>query len=214
MKRIGFSVLALIAAAGTAAAADLPSRRVAPAYAPVAMATSWTGLYVGVNASYNFLGRDVIPRPDGFAVGARIGYDYQFNNNIVLGAFVDGDYAFGRKTSELGTALFRNSVRNSHEYTISVNARLGYAFGQTLLYVTGGYSYAQLKFRNITGPLPAGPFTTVSGTANANGWNLGAGIEHKFTQNLSGFVEYRYHQVRDGGTASINQVKAGVNYRF
>ncbi|MGL4812191.1 MAG: outer membrane protein, partial [Beijerinckiaceae bacterium] len=163
MKRLALSLLATVAVAGTAAAADLPSRKVAPAFSPVMMPATWTGLYVGINGSYNFLGRDVNPRPDGFAIGARIGYDHQFASNVVVGVFADGDYAFGRKTSNFGTAAFLNRVRNSHEYTLSVNARLGYAFGPTLIYLTGGYSNAQFKFRNESGPLPGGPITVVSG---------------------------------------------------
>jgi outer membrane immunogenic protein len=51
MKKILLSSAALVALAGSALAADLPSRKAAPA-APVV--PLWTGFYAGLNAGYNF----------------------------------------------------------------------------------------------------------------------------------------------------------------
>ncbi|RDI52376.1 hypothetical protein DES45_1151, partial [Microvirga subterranea] len=55
MKKILLSSVALLGLTATAMAADLPSRRAAPA--PIIAAVpvfTWTGFYVGVNAGYGW----------------------------------------------------------------------------------------------------------------------------------------------------------------
>ena len=54
MKKILLSSVALATMAGAALAADLPSRRVAPAPYVAVPVFTWTGFYVGVNAGYGF----------------------------------------------------------------------------------------------------------------------------------------------------------------
>ena len=49
MKRILLSVTALLALVGGAGAADLPSRKAAPAYVPPPPPPMWTGFYAGLN---------------------------------------------------------------------------------------------------------------------------------------------------------------------
>ena len=98
----------LVAATSTAAlAADLPSRRAPPVFAPsiVPPAFSWTGLYFGGTAGYAFDGEgqntfiantaaqqngvNVGNRPgflnnrsSGFTGGGTIGYNFQFNDGV------------------------------------------------------------------------------------------------------------------------------------
>ncbi len=52
MKKLLISVASLSMMAGAAFAADLPSRKAAPVYAPPP--PMWTGFYAGLNAGYNF----------------------------------------------------------------------------------------------------------------------------------------------------------------
>lgn len=113
MMRATLLASATLMIAGTAFAADLPARKVAPT-APVAPAFSWTGFYVGVNAGVNWSSRNVetilnggdtaaayypdivqaiSPSPygnsrTGFIGGAQIGYNYQINQ-FVIGAEAD-----------------------------------------------------------------------------------------------------------------------------
>jgi outer membrane immunogenic protein len=56
MKRILFTVsaIALAFSAGTAFAADLPSRKEAPVYIPPPPPPMWTGFYAGLNAGYGW----------------------------------------------------------------------------------------------------------------------------------------------------------------
>ena len=46
--------VALALVAGSAFAADLPSRKEAPVYVPPPPSFSWTGLYGGINIGYGF----------------------------------------------------------------------------------------------------------------------------------------------------------------
>ena len=113
MMRATLLASATLMIAGSAFAADLPARKVAPT-APVAPAFSWTGFYVGVNAGVNWSSRNVetilnggdtaagyypdivqaiSPSPygnsrTGFIGGAQIGYNYQINQ-FVIGAEAD-----------------------------------------------------------------------------------------------------------------------------
>ena len=103
MKKIIISALSLAALTGSAVAADLPSRKAAPAYVPPA-APMWTGFHVGLNAGgtwgnnsslstttwpmNNFVatqpvywayGNTALPGSSngGFIGGGQVGYDWQ-----------------------------------------------------------------------------------------------------------------------------------------
>ena len=114
--RILFSA-ALVAATATAAlAADLPSRRAPPVYAPPPIPVfTWSGAYIGGNAGYAFdsgtsyqsngnaaaaagqINRGVVPayartRSSGFTGGGQVGYNFELGNGAfgalpVLGSF-------------------------------------------------------------------------------------------------------------------------------
>ena len=79
MSRIhiaGASVLALVAGAGVAAAADIPNYEAPPAaaYSP-APAWSWTGPYVGLQGGYGW-GAGTVTN-NGWLGGAYAGYNFQ-----------------------------------------------------------------------------------------------------------------------------------------
>ncbi len=212
MKNLLLATTAILLAA-PALAADLPLRSAAMAPAPMMVAMNWTGFYLGVNVGYvaaEELG--VAPfsvEVDGFTVGARIGYDMQLSPNWVIGAFADIDASFAKDT------VF--GVRVKAPIMANINLRVGYLISPaTLLYVTGGYSYADLS---IKAPFPLPPGLPGS----ADGWNLGAGIEHRFTRNWSAFVEARHVEMNYNRIVILPgapdhahawQVKVGVNYRF
>jgi outer membrane immunogenic protein len=118
MKKALISAVSFATLATTAMAADLPSRKAAPVYAPPP--PMWTGFYAGLNAGYNFgtnsnaasqnwgtnwltpTGDAVLPgtapismdafssnTQSGFIGGGQIGYNYQYGSNILLGVEAD-----------------------------------------------------------------------------------------------------------------------------
>jgi outer membrane immunogenic protein len=212
MKKLLLASTAVLLAA-PALAADLPRRSAAVAPAPVMVVMNWTGFYLGANVGYiagEEIGNGVNTlQNSAFTIGARIGYDFQVSSNWVIGAFADLDAGFGDDT------VF--GVKVETPFFANVNLRLGYLVGPaTLLYVTGGYSYADIKLK-AGFPLPAGL------PGSADGWNVGAGIEHRFTYNWSAFIEARYVDLSFDripflaaapDSANAFQVKVGVNYRF
>lgn len=228
IRTILFAAVALYALAGTVMAADLPSRRAAPAaYIPPPAMFAWTGFYAGLDIGYAWQNARAVntafapaplvgsPSPRGVIGGGFIGYNYQLGA-IVLG--VEGDVE-GSGVSASGPF----GARLGQTIRASARGRLGYAFDRALFYATGGVAIANVTFRAPWFPFPA------AGGASATraGWTVGGGLEFAFTPNWTGRVEYRYS---DLGTASFaaplplgaanavrirdNAVRAGVAYKF
>jgi outer membrane immunogenic protein len=122
MKKLLLSTVAFAGLTAGAMAADLPSRRAAPAPYVAVPVFTWTGFYVGVNAGYGFstgtnnngafavapgtgatlsaplAGYVGVVTPgarndsDGFVGGGQVGYNYQIGN-FVIGIEADAQYA-------------------------------------------------------------------------------------------------------------------------
>lgn len=216
MKKILLATTAVLLAA-PALAADLPRRSAAVAPAPMfVQSMNWTGFYVGLNVGYvspEELGTAPnTVQADGFTIGARLGYDWQVGQNWVIGALVDLDAGFGKDTVFGATAKI--------PFLASLNLRVGYLITPaTLLYATGGYTYADIK---ISAPFP---LAGLGLPGSADGFNIGAGIEHRFNSNWSVFGEYRYNSLRLDNSLGVfpgapirdidaHSFKVGVNYRF
>jgi outer membrane immunogenic protein len=206
MKKYLLATAALLFAATSASAADMAARPYtkAPAMAP-AIIYNWTGFYIGGHVGGAFRGNsnNVLGGGDDgrFMGGGQIGWDTQFAPNWVFG--LEANYSFIDTSSS-----FANRGLGS------VTGRLGYTWGPSLLYVKGGYAWADSRFTN--------GFT---GNGGRDGYTVGGGLEYLFSQNWSGKVEYQYY---DFGTTSFvtptfaiggfrndeHTIKAGLNYRF
>ena len=123
----------------------------------------------------------------GFLGGGQIGYNFVFGK-IVLG--VEADIAH---TSIDTTSTFQQSfpccVRDTslHQELSSlstVRGKLGYAFDNVLIYVTGGLAIGQVEYSfRLTDPsLAGGGFAGDSNSKLAVGYTGGAGIEISFGQ--------------------------------
>ena len=206
------AVALLAGASSTAAmAADLPSRKVAPAPVYAAPIFTWTGLYAGLQAGYawdnvsvgnafNLIAPLNVSR-NGFVGGGHVGYLVQ-----------SGPAVFGLEGDVEGTTIKNGALR------ASLRGRLGFAIDRTLLYVTGGGALANQSY-TIWSPLGS---NTTSNTKL--GWTVGAGAEYAISQNWSARLEYRYS---DFGRTNIsnylssasvrrteNAVRLGVSYHF
>jgi outer membrane immunogenic protein len=209
VSKVALAVAGLVCAAGAASAADLPARvyTKAPAYvAPIAY--NWTGFYLGAHIGGAFAGEDnaLVGNNDGqFMGGGQIGYDYQFSPNWVLG--LEANYSF----------LANDSSSNFRDRGLgSVTGRLGYTWGPAMLYVKGGYAWADTH----------SSFGFASDNGDS-GYTVGGGLEYMLSQNWSAKLEYQYYNFGDVnfvfagppvviGTLhnDIHTVKLGVNYRF
>lgn len=227
IKSVGAAV-ALALLSTTAMAADLPSRRAPPVYVPPPLPVfSWTGLYIGAHAGYEFGSSQTSStvgfgsaNPSGFIGGGHIGYNYQFGNfgglgsGLVLG--VEGDVdGSNYKSGYFAGPMFTSA---SQDIQGSARGRLGIAVDRVLFYATGGAAFGGLNNQYFA---PAG-FATVD--RSKVGWTAGAGVEYAITNNWSARVEYRY---TDFGTSTDfipggfaqrketdNRVQAGVSYKF
>src|SRR6202035_3074212 len=172
-----FAVGALLSAQ-CASAADLS---VAPLFKapPPAMAPAynWSGFYLGVNGgggwgqSYLGTNTDRIRTSRGL-VGGTAGYNYQFQNNFVLGLEGDMDWAHLNGTNS--SVNCPAGCSTSDTWLSTVRGRAGYAFGGVMPYVTGG-----LAVGDIRASTPGFP-----GATNTNaGWTVGGGVEFALPGN-------------------------------
>ena len=81
--------IAAVLAAGTAQAADLPSHKAAPDFAPPPPVFSWTGFYVGLNAGGGFKADSGAGEFSGVVGGGQIGYNLQLAPMFVVGLEAD-----------------------------------------------------------------------------------------------------------------------------
>lgn len=223
---------AMMLASGSALAADLPTPTV----------NEWTGFYIGLQAGYSWMdtngGYDHndpgSPYPDnmksfntdlqpsGVVLGGQVGADYQFDNNVVIGAEFSAAYlGLEDKMNDQLARYFNPSsndtISSDVNFQALLTARLGYAIGSTLPYVKGGYSWANSEFKDTQGP------HKIENTLG--GWALGGGVEQKLTEHISAKVEYMHvwydEETYFNGQAyqassepSQNTITAAVNYRF
>jgi outer membrane immunogenic protein len=120
--------------------------------------TNWTGFYLGLNSGYSFGRSDahytdpsfraypINSTPDGWSVGMQGGANYQLTNgalnHVVLGFEVEFSYLHVSDTiyDQASDAHGRpgNTIDTSSEYAGTLRARLGYAVGRFLPYLTAG----------------------------------------------------------------------------
>jgi outer membrane immunogenic protein len=212
IRFLGASLIALSAAAGPAAAADISQDTYTPppdvTYNPEP-AFSWTGLYLGGVVGYGWGDVDTDTTSfdaDGFLGGVYTGYNYQFPNNVVVG--IEGDVTYHDQDGSGAGGVSANTDWNG-----TLRPRLGYAFDRFMPYITGGLAVGNVEASE--------PGDSDSGTAV--GWTAGAGIETAITDNVTARVEYRYTDLGSNGASlatagdvdvSSHGVMVGLGFKF
>jgi outer membrane immunogenic protein len=242
LRKFLLSSVATVGMMASAAAADLPTEKGPPAYAPPPPpAFSWTGFYVGghVGGAWD---TGAVTDVDAYAAGAtpgtvtplrasgvfgggQAGFNWQ-TGPLVVGIEGDGGYlGLSDSTPLTGTASGTRVGENAGAYG-DITGRLGFAFDRVLIYAKGGWAFLN--------DIPS--FSTVSGSFSSrtspgvsSGPTVGGGIEYAITPNWSVKVEYQYFDfdhanytvLSGGGTPfrflqhrQINAVELGLNYRF
>ncbi len=206
------ATVAVIGLASVASAADMPTK--APVYkAPIAVAPSWTGFYVGGGVGYGMYNADTIwflpsgasRQPLTQTQGGRgwlgtvsVGYDYQFNNNIVAGVLADYDLASIKGTLQDQLPFTTGTLTENSAWAIG--ARAGWLITpQVLSYINGGYTQAHFSSTNMlsnaNGILfqpPVGAVVSTIPSQTYNGWFMGGGMETNFAPGWFWRNEYRY----------------------
>jgi outer membrane immunogenic protein len=172
---------------------------------------TWSGLYIGASGAYAALNAEHTEggnsEPDVNVDGALFGIQGGYNlrlDQIVLG--VEGSFALSDAD---GSGHFYSN-NNCCDYDINmknlgtVRARAGMALGEsenTLLYITGGLAFADLKISGYPD----------SASESHTGFVIGLGAEHMVTDSISIKAEYNPGEVIKLA-GSVFEV--GVNFHF
>jgi outer membrane immunogenic protein len=238
MVGLGLTIVGSVFLIGSAQAADLPVRPVAPQpqYVAPAPVWSWTGFYVGGNvggawgnieATDVITGATVSPNKSGFAGGGQIGFDYQMGPWVIgIRNIFDGTSISGGAT--ISDPLFSGTVNAHLHWFDALTARGGYLVQPNLLlYAQGGAAWTSW---DVTAINAAGVQVGQISGGNRTGWTVGGGVEWMFVPHWSAFVEYNYmgFGTRSATTTAcvagtcalvsaksdLQNVLVGVNYKF
>ena len=216
-KHLLIGVVVLVLTAGSALAGE----------------TDWTGFYIGLNAGYNFGHSDasytapelsafsIDSNPSGWSGGLQLGANYQLKNRLVFGieaeaSLVDASDTIYDSMSDAHRHP-NNTIKTSSDYAGTVRARLGYAAGRFLPYLTAGVAGANAKVSATDGPLSESAFLV--------GWTVGGGIEYALNKNWSVRAEYLHVDLgqhtwfagefwQSSSTSTSETIRFGVNYKF
>jgi outer membrane immunogenic protein len=200
---------------GAASAADMAVKAKAPV-AAIAPPCIWCGFYVGLNAGaswtrnddvYTFFGAGTPiiaaarPEATSFIGGGQVGYNWQWGQ-FVLG--IEGDIAWRHHTDSANLVPFAGApndqvnVTNSQNWLGTVRPRAGVAFGNVLLYGTGGVAFGEVEHSYQEIRVTTGQARVLADTATKTGWTAGAGVQWAFAPHWSIGAEYLHVDL--GGT--------------
>jgi len=178
----------------------------------------WTGFYVGgsvgagrqsnstiidgygpTNSIRTSIGAGNVPSrlsPDGNGAvgGAQFGFNYQIGA-VVIGAETDlsATRLGGDDIYSVNLYGVRVTTRSENRLSMlgTVRGRAGIAFGNLLIYGTGGYAYGRVEQRGTIVPDPANNPTALGSRSEiASGWALGGGVEYAITPGMSVRLDY------------------------
>lgn len=216
------TAITILALTSTSYAADVVAE------APEAY--NWSGFYAGVVGGYSFGNNNWEAAADpgsgsnedsltGASGGLTLGYNVQ-GGSWVYGAEADisvADISALSTTSGTFNCSGTAGCATEVSWLGTVRGRVGYVYGSTLPYITGGLAFGKVK-ASVTG------FGTL-GEETKTGFAVGAGVEHAFSNKISAKLEYLY---TDLGTLDIgapcagscetdvnfSTIRVGLNYKF
>ncbi len=228
MKQMLLACVAMAAiSAAPAMAADLPLY--APPPPVLAVPDCWTGFYFGPNLGYH-AGQDSISSstdpdgwgpdaariidsrsatwlgPRGVVAGGQVGFNWQLRN-VVFGWEADGDWLGGAANRQFtyenagvvanGDFMYNSSAAN---VVATLRPRLGVAFGNLLVYGTGGLAMGWFSNTDSFAAFGGTTLATTPSTTVRPGWTGGGGIEWKFLPAWSVKAEYLYLHMQNYNT--------------
>ncbi|MBO0905317.1 outer membrane protein [Jiella sonneratiae] len=215
---LGALLGALSLPAGRAMAADAIYEQ--PAYAPSPEAPSspvyvWSGPYAGAFVGYNFThfedAGNVTFSADGVVGGVYAGYNFD-TGPVVYGIEADIGGS-GVDGSEFSPSLGAD-VSGEQNVFGSLRGRVGVKVDPFLVFATGGVAASRNEL-SLGG---------ASDSKTSVGYTVGAGVEAKITDDVSGRLEYRYSkygsETYDLGATSVSSgfdehsIRAGIALKF
>lgn len=157
--------------------------------------TQFTGPYLGIEVGYsrvNVSGDFDLFTDNGVYYGGSLGYRYQYDNGIVIGAEAFG----GDSTNSIIEVVDVGRI-------FGFEGLVGYAMDKVLIFANVGYSNGKLKIDDLD----------ISETDGA--LRYGGGIEVRLHNNISGRLKVaRAKYVEDGGYLKNTTITAGVVVQF
>jgi outer membrane immunogenic protein len=219
-------------------AADLGPYRPAPYerdYEPVRTAVwDWTGPYIGANLGYawgesnpatlsgpGFRGPVGTLEPEGWLGGGQIGANAQYDWFVVgLEADIQAT-SIEDSTAALVGPGYTGRASYDIDWLSTLRGRVGVASGPALLYVTGGWAFADVEY-NVTATGPMNVSMSESGIRT--GYALGGGLEWALDDHWSVKSEYLYVDLGNAAVSApgfaattdteLHNARVGLNYRF
>jgi outer membrane immunogenic protein len=218
----GFVALGVGFANG-ALAADYPTWA-APVYqAPVAIAPSWTGFYLGFNAGWGWTGsgdtaikfggaRDVIPftqTKSSPLVGGQLAYNWQ-TGSWVWGIEGDVDGSQVQANHSVAPPLVGTAFLNEKQmWLASARFKAGFTWGPGLIYFTLGEAWSGVHFDGGATTF-AGGSSTFAADKIRSGTVFGTGYEWMIAPNWAARTELLLYKFRGATTQTITLPGATV----
>ncbi len=195
----------------------------------------WTGFYVGVNAGYGKggkgdradleisafdvpLGSSGETEPKGAFGGLQVGYNKQMGRFVFgLEADLQGGGLDDRINGVHGAIPgfpFTSRVSTETEFFGTIRARLGYTWDRALLYVTGGYAFADTDY-SLSASNPDFGDINLSDSDLREGYVVGAGAEFMLDGKWTMKFEYQYLKFSDNmifAQSTFNGAPTGTFY--
>ena len=230
---------------------------------PLYAQSAWAGFYTGFNGGYGFGPDQAIDyyfvqasppatshvpsfdklQQEGGLGGAQLGHNWQAGH-LVYG--LETDFQLSGISGSQSAIVPSNpqdryGLKSNLDWFGTFRGRLGYGFGPSLLYATGGLAYGKVENaityqsywpKNCCG-FPGFAYGSTHGASIETGYVVGGGVEYLLTPKFTLKVEYQYIDLgtRDAGTEIYYQgpeglqlhakaddnyqtVRAGVNYHI
>ena len=224
MKKLLLSAVALAAMTASALAADLPSRKAAPAYVPPPPPPPmWTGFYAGLNIGggwdagngnsnawnlYGMNGGVTNGMSGGVIGGGQVGYNYQLNGLGGAGSLGGMGLLVGAEADFQGSSMGSNGNGGNYYYFGNYGSRTGVSvpwfgtvrgrLGLTVMPTLLIYGTGGFAYADVS--RNGGLLGWNNGSTTQTGWTAGGGAEWMFMPNWSAKAEYLYTDVSGSGT--------------
>lgn len=161
----------------------------------------WSGVYIGVTAGGGWVDGDlsfVTPlaagpfgyQSGGVIAGGHIGGQMQMRSHFVFG--LEASLRTGDADANTSCDLGNNDVcALTFEQLATFTGRAGYAAGDALIFVSGGYAEAEFDLTRYVFP-PATNLNPFFGSYRHTGYVVGAGVELMLSEEVFAGFEYQH----------------------